>query len=100
MKGNSIPEDAGAFYKPIFNKLEEYFFSPFPLTIVNLSLEYYNSSTSKWLMTLFQILKLQDQKGNNVFIKWYYDEGDEESLAAAEDYSRMMNIPIRLLRAS
>ncbi len=100
IKGNSIPEDANAFFQPIFDSLEEYFYTPFPLTIVNIALNYYNSSTSKWLLLLFQMLKSQDQKGNNVFIKWYYDEGDEESLAAAEDYSKMMNIPIRLLKAS
>ena len=100
LKGNSIPEDAGAFFKPIMERLEEYFCSPYPLTIINIALEYYNSSTSKWLLSLFQMLKDQDQKGNNVFIKWYYDDGDEESLAAAEDYSKMLNIPIRFLRAS
>lgn len=100
IRGNSIPEDAGAFYKPIINKLEEYFFSPYPLTVVSIALRYYNSSSAKWLLTIFQILKKHNAHGHNVFVKWYYDEGDDASYDAALDYSKLLNIPIRLLRAS
>lgn len=100
IKGNSIPEDAGAFYKPIVNKIEEYFYSPYPLTIVSINLNYYNSSTSKWLLTIFQILKKHNQNGHNIFVKWYYEDSDDASYDAAIDYCKLLNIPIKLLRAS
>ncbi len=100
LKGNSIPEDAGAFYKPIIHKIEEYFMAPYPLTVVSVELKYYNSSTSKWLLNMFQIFKKYSELGYNIFYKWYYDDGDEESYYTAKDYSDILNIPIKLLKAS
>ena len=99
-KGNSIPEDAGAFYKPILHKIEEYFLTPYPLTVVSISLKYYNSSTSKWLLNLFQLFKKFNERGYDIFIKWYYDADDEESIYTAQDYSNLLDIPIRLFKAS
>ena len=98
--GNSIPEDAGVFYKNILKKLEEYFLAPHPLTIVNISLRYYNTSTARWLFNLFKAIKRNREQGHEIFIKWYYDDGDEESYGTAVDYSKLLNIPIRLLKAS
>jgi hypothetical protein len=98
--GNSIPEDAGSFYRMLIAKVEEYFIEDHPFTNVNIDLKYFNTSTAKWLISLFRLFKKYSDEGKQLFIKWYYDEENDENCEFATDYCKLLNIPIRLLKAS
>jgi hypothetical protein len=100
LKGNSIPEDAGKFYQPIVDKLEEYFGSPHPVTQFNIHLLYYNTSTSKWLLNIFRLAKKYMEMGHEINIKWYYDEDDEVIQEAVLDYEKILEVPIQKQIAS
>ena len=47
LKGRSIPENSIEFYKPILDWIENYGGSPQDKTVVNVQLEYFNTSSSK-----------------------------------------------------
>ena len=37
------------------------------------------------------------KSGNDIMIKWYYEEDDEDMLEAGEDYQSIINIPFKMI---
>ena len=58
ISGRSIPENSIEFYNPLFAALDKYLADPNPknATILNIQLEYYNSSSSACLLSVFDFL--------------------------------------------
>lgn len=100
LRGNSIHEDTGEFYRPIMSKLEEYFSSPPPLTVVKIFLTYYNSSSSKWILNLFRLFEKYSKQGHEIQIQWFYEADDEEVREDGIDYGNLLDIPIKMHQAS
>ena len=86
IKGRSIPENSIEFYKPIVDWLEEYAKGPAAKTVVNVQLEYFNTSSSKCILDVFKKLEVLKKDQQDVIINWYYEEDDEDMLEAGEDY--------------
>lgn len=97
LKGRSIPENSIEFYKPLVEWLDEYAAKPQAKTSVNIQLEYFNTSSSKCLLDLFKKLEGMHKSGNDITIKWYYEEDDEDMLEAGEDYQSIINIPFKMI---
>ncbi|MGE0638069.1 MAG: DUF1987 domain-containing protein [Bacteroidia bacterium] len=97
LKGRSIPENSIEFYKPLVEWLDEYAAKPQAKTAVNIQLEYFNTSSSKCLLDLFKKLEGMHKSGNDITIKWYYEEDDEDMLEAGEDYQSIINIPFKMI---
>jgi hypothetical protein len=97
IKGRSIPENSIEFYKPLVDSLENYAESPKENTIVNIQLEYFNTSSSKCILDVFKKLEKINTNSNKVVINWYYEEDDEDMLEAGEDYEAIINIPFKMI---
>jgi hypothetical protein len=54
--GKSIPENAAKVYEPILNWVSQYVLVPRPTTNLRLNLEYFNTSTSIWLVKILKVL--------------------------------------------
>lgn len=86
IKGESYPENAAAFYGEILNQLALYLASPGQKKIeVNVELRYFNSSSTKILLKLFEMLNDAVDAGNAVVLNWYHDEDDDTILEFGED---------------
>ena len=95
IKGNSIPENAGAIYEPIIELLKKYKDQPAEKTILNIELSYFNTSSSKWILNILRMLKeMNSETKAKVEINWKYEAEDDEMLEAAEDYESILRIPI------
>lgn len=94
IKGRSIPENSIEFYKPLIDWIESYSKSPQGKTVVNIQLEYFNTSSSKCILDLFKKLEAIDKE---ITINWYYEEDDEDMLEAGEDYDAIINIPFKMI---
>src|SRR5271165_1436064 len=67
MKGESYPENAAAFFVPIIEQVGRYLAKCDQATItVNVSLAYFNSSSTKMLFSLFNLLNQAALSGNCV----------------------------------
>ncbi len=97
IKGRSIPENSIEFYKPLVDWLEEYKKSPLEKTIVNIQLEYFNTSSSKCILDVFKKLESIHKAKNDVEVNWYYEEDDEDMLEAGEDYESIIRIPFKMI---
>ena len=89
MSGKSIPSNAHKLFDPVLNWLEKY---NSEVTIFSVKLEYFNTSTSKVLYDILNMLESKHENGG-LTIKWYYEEGDEDVLDTGHYYQSMMNTP-------
>ncbi len=95
--GRSIPEDTDQLFRPLINWLVDYVSKPQPKTTVNINLEYFNSSSAKYLTRLLN--KLTYLENNCVLeINWYYV--DEESLEEGEDFADILDLKMNFYSAS
>lgn len=87
IRGKSYPENTFEFYEPILLWLKNFFSSGgSKIVTFNFEITYYNSSSSKVLYDLFDILEEAVDGGHQVTINWCYDEENETALEAGEDF--------------
>jgi len=97
LKGRSIPENSIEFYNPLIAWLDEYGKNPKDETIVNIQLEYFNTSSSKCILDVFKKLESIAKAGHDIKVNWYYEEDDEDMLEAGEDYQSIIKLPFKMI---
>jgi len=97
IKGRSIPENSVEFYKPLNEWLDLYMQGPLDKTVVNIRLEYFNTSSSKCILDVFKRLEAIHRSKHDVEINWYYEEDDEDMLEAGEDYDSIIKVPFKMI---
>lgn len=97
ISGRSIPENSIEFYKPLFDWLDNYAESPNSKTVMDVKMEYFNTSSSKCLVEVFRRLELVHSKGYDVSINWYFEEDDEDMEESGEDFQEIIRIPIEMI---
>ena len=86
IKGESYPEDVSTFFGPVLEKLESFLSEQQGATIdFVFELIYFNSSTAKVLMGLFETLD-EAAENNAVTITWKYEEGDDNMEEMGEEF--------------
>ncbi len=80
MKGSAYAENARAFFDPIIAWIENFSSNT---VILDLYLDYINTSSAK---KLFEMLKKLELNSNlhNVTVNWIYEEGDEDNLETGQ----------------
>lgn len=94
--GKSFPEDVKTFYIPVIDWIQEYVKSPNPETIFEVSLEYFNTASSKMLLVVLSQLKEIQKQGKHVKVIWSYPENDMEIEDAGIEFSEVINIPFTI----
>ena len=85
------------FTNPWLTGLIAYKESPLPKTVVNIRLEYFNTSSSKCILDVFKKLEAIHKAKNEVEVNWYYEEDDEDMLEAGEDYESIIRVPFKMI---
>lgn len=86
IRGESYPENAAAFYGDIIKRLREYLASCTTARInVDISLAYFNSSSTKMLFNIFEALNSAVDAGNEVILNWYHYEEDDTILEFGQE---------------
>ena len=87
IKGESYPEDVAEFFGPVINQLREHLSSLDSADVnFNFELIYFNSSSAKVLMGLFDTLDEAAEAGNTVIINWTCDEDDDNMREMGEEF--------------
>lgn len=97
LKGRSIPENSLEFYLPIYQWLDEYVDSPNSKTVMNIQLDYFNTSSSKCILDILKKIDKIDDQGGDVIIKWFYNKNDEDMMESGEDYMDLLESPFELI---
>ncbi|KAA8996166.1 DUF1987 domain-containing protein [Affinibrenneria salicis] len=86
LSGESYPENAAAFYRPIVASLQDFLDqlsesglndADLPPLEIHVSLTYFNSSSTKMLFSLFSVLNQAAERGLSIALHWYYHQEDD-----------------------
>jgi hypothetical protein len=103
ISGNSAPEDVRELYYPVLSWMKEFisqvrrnniYTDKNPL-IFKIDLEYFNSSSTKFLFDIFTLLKDLNNEGVPVVIEWYHDAEDTDLREAGEDLALLCEIEFK-----
>ena len=88
MRGESYPENAAEFYARVIEWLTNYVenMKEDDLFDFLLHLTYFNSSSSKVLLDIFDLLDEAGENGNKIVIHWLYDKGNETLQEYGEEF--------------
>jgi hypothetical protein len=101
ISGESRPENAGKFYTPVINwivsfeevlkarKQENKDNSPL---IFAFKLDYFNSTSAKYIMDILLIIKKLVDTGYKIDIEWHYDKRDDDMLDAGNEFSDTIDL--------
>lgn len=91
IKGVSCPENPKEFYDPLLVRLKDYCEHNTQL-VIHVSLDYFNTGSSKILWMLFDIIAKSSTLKQNTFVYWYTDEDDDELKEAGLIFEEMSGL--------
>jgi hypothetical protein len=91
--GRSIPEDPKAFYRPIFNWIDQYILNPPEETSIIIRIDLLNTASLKCILDIFIKLNKAFLDEKKMKIEWYYDSDDEDMLELGNDLKSIIEIP-------
>jgi hypothetical protein len=104
ISGESRPADVGTFYGEILRWWDEYSLlllksqqSTDPI-VINFDLEYFNSSSAKYILDFCKQVALIRSKGKMIEVKWKYEEDDIDILEAGKEMSRIAKLPFEFVK--
>ena len=97
ISGRSIPENSIEFYKPIIEWLELLKVSEKDKIVLDIKLEYFNTSSSKCILDVFKKLEEIKGVGKDASIRWFFESDDEDMEEAGQDFSAIIKVPLELI---
>lgn len=87
VRGESYPEDVTAFYGDLMTKLEDHLSNLSSGAVeFTFAFVYFNSSTAKVIMGLFDMLDEAAARGNEVSVIWEYEDDDDNMEELGEEF--------------
>ena len=88
MQGESYPENVDQISKPLFSWLTNYLAqaNPDQALTVKIELAYFNSSSSKMLLDLFDCLEEAAAKGDKITVNWIYEADNDSAEEFGEEF--------------
>ena len=93
IEGKSIPEKPDEFYNPLLDWIQQYFEDPKDFTLIKIKLEYINSSSTKYMLSMFRSIQQYYEKGHDCRINWYYEEDDVPILDMGKHFKNTTKLP-------
>lgn len=97
ISGRSIPEDPSKFYDQLFEWVFHYCQEPSETTTIDISLEYFNSGSSKAILEILRALVDTATRGKQISVNWYYEEGDDDILERGEYYESILDLKFNFI---
>ncbi len=86
ISGESFLEDTMSFYEPLLEWLEDYIdIVKGPIALI-IKLSYFNTSTSRSILDMLNLLKDYQDEGGEVVVNWHFDENDVDMGEDIDDY--------------
>lgn len=96
ISGESYMEETYKFYEPVINWLNKYVSEKKTITF-NFKLTYFNTSSSRFILEILDILKKHQLNGGEVTVNWYYKKNDPDILIEINDFIEESGIEIKTL---
>jgi len=96
ISGESYMEETYKFYLPLVNWIKEYIKNTNNKIELVIKLIYLNTSSTKCILDMLEVLKEYQDKGGDVKVIWYYDIEDPDMVNEVEDFEVESGIKIEL----
>jgi len=96
ISGESYMEETYKFYLPLINWLKNYTKEVKKPIELNIKLIYLNTSSTKCVLDMLEILKDYEDEGGKVKVNWYYDASDPDMVDEVEDFEAESGMKIAL----
>lgn len=93
--GESYPENSFEFYAPLFAWLQANL-PALPSLRLEVNVPYMNSSSTKCMLDLLDLLAAAYAAGKPVELDWYYDRDNPRALDLAEEFREGCGFPFRV----
>jgi hypothetical protein len=97
LEGVSYPADAAEFFNPIFEWLETYIEQVGGTIVMNLFINYLNTSSTKCLFDIVDRMEEYYNDNNKAQVNWYYEKNDEDIKEIGLEFQEDMQIPFEVL---
>ncbi len=91
-EGRSNPENASELYEPVIHWLERYIEQPAEQTHLRMNLEFFNTSSSKYILEVLRKIRYLADKNHAFNVTWMYEDDDLEMLDTAEAFEMMTGL--------
>lgn len=85
ISGESYMEETYKFYQPIILWLTSYSAEKKPI-IFNFKLTYFNTSSSRFIIEMLNVLKKHKETGGSLEVNWFYKKNDPDILTEIDDF--------------
>jgi hypothetical protein len=96
ISGESYPENSFGFYAPVIGWVKEYLSGPNELHL-DIDVSYMNSSSTKCMLDLLDLLEDAHVRGAKVTVAWRYDRENPRSLDLAEEFQEEVTLPFSIV---
>lgn len=96
-EGESYPENALEFFAPITKWIQAYMSEVKGAIVADFKLQYFNSSSSKCLLDIFELLENHFRQGHSVVVNWHYQEDDEDIEESGRDFAEDLSLQINMI---
>jgi hypothetical protein len=102
IEGECRPENVLTYFEPIMRWLDEFIdeeksnSTPKKLDF-HFKLEYYNSSSAKFIFQIFKRFKAIETSNIEVTMFWFYDVLDEDLLECGEEYEKILSLNFKYI---
>jgi len=96
LEGRSIPENALNLYAPVLAWLRAYIAIPAQDTHLEFKLSYFNSSSTEYLLEIFNLLKTVTERGLTFTCRWYREADDEDMEQIAQDFMALIGMQFQI----
>ena len=95
ISGESYPENSAEFYKPVLSWIKDYLKTE-PDFNFNFKMIYFNTSSSKAIFDILDILEKHFKKSGKGKINWFYESDDEDIMESGEEFAEGLTIPFEI----
>lgn len=92
IKGESFPENVPKFYGPVIEWIKDFLNSTDKEIVFNFEISYFNSSSSKILMNIFDYLEQQVSEGKNISVIWRCDHENESAVECGYEFKEDLDL--------
>jgi len=97
MSGEAFMNNSYEFFRPLIKWLEEFTTRISKQLRFIFKLTYYNTSSSKSLFEMLEVMKTFEDKGGDLIIEWHYDKNDTEMMEDITDLALSSEVNITLV---
>ncbi|MEY5041363.1 MAG: hypothetical protein RLZZ414_911 [Bacteroidota bacterium] len=103
IEGECRPENVLTFFQPILDWLDDLKVHAAQQNYnskvlqFNFKIEYFNSSSAKFIFTIFKKIKLLQEFGIKIEVNWNYDELDEDLFETGKELQKILELKFNFI---